>query len=79
MTLATHAVNFGVLAFVLFGTLHWLCDLVWLEILSLTSYKGTEVLGGRLQQVVLLVCGIMLVVFGVIFLKDACLGLMKTP
>ena len=79
MTLATHAVNFGILAFVLFGTLHWLCDLVWLEILSLTSYKGTEVLGGRLQQVVLLVCGIMLVAFGVIFLKDACLGLMKTP
>ncbi|NLS93202.1 MAG: LysE family transporter [Planctomycetaceae bacterium] len=78
MALATDAVNFGVLAFVLFGALHWLCDLVWLEILSVASYKGTEVLGGKLQQAVLLVCGIMLVGFGVMFLRDAWLGLMGT-
>ena len=64
--------------FVLFGALHWPCDLVWLEILSVASYKGTEVLGGRLQQAALLVCGIMLVAFGVMFLRDAWLGLMGT-
>ena len=68
LALATDAVSFGVLAFVLFGILHWLCDLIWLEILSLASYTGTEVLGGRLQQGVLVVCGIMLLGFGAMFL-----------
>lgn len=76
LALATKAVGFGILAFVLFGLVHWLCDLIWLEILSFASYKGTEVLGGRLQQVVLLVCGIMLLAFGVMFLKDAGQGLL---
>lgn len=76
LALATDAITFGVVAFVLFGALHWLCDLVWLEILSLASYTGTEVLGGRLQQAVLLVCGIMLLGFGAMFLKDASIGLL---
>jgi len=76
LALATDAVSFGVVAFVLFGVIHWLCDLIWLEILSLASHKGTEVLGGGLQKMVLLVCGIMLLGFGVMFLKDACCGLL---
>ncbi|MHB8903056.1 MAG: LysE family transporter [Thermoguttaceae bacterium] len=76
LALTTDAVRLGAAAFVLFGTLHWLCDLVWLEILSMASYTGTEVLGGRLQKAVLLVCGLMLVGFGAMFLKDAGLGLM---
>jgi threonine/homoserine/homoserine lactone efflux protein len=76
LALATEAVSFSIMVFVLFAVLHWLCDLIWLEILSYASHKGTEVLGGRLQQVVLLVCGIMLLVFGVVFLRDAGLGLL---
>lgn len=74
LALTTEAIQFSLLAFVVFGILHWLCDLIWLEILSYGSYKGTEVLGGRLQQVVLLVCGVTLLVFGAMFLKDAGLG-----
>ena len=74
LALATEAVSFSLLGFALFAVIHWLCDLVWLEILSFGSYKGTEVLGGRLQQAVLLVCGIMLLGFGAMFLKDAYLG-----
>lgn len=77
LALATDAIQFGLHAFVLFALLHWLCDLVWLEILSQASYRGTEVLGDKLQKAVLLVCGLMLVFFGVMFLKDACLGLMS--
>lgn len=75
LTLATDAVSLGVLAFVLFGVLHWLCDLIWLEILSLASFAGTEVLGKRMQQGVLIVCGTMLVGFGVMFLSDSLGGL----
>ena len=70
LALATRAVQFGILGFVLFGVVHWLCDLVWLEALSLASHKGTELLGGRLQQIVLFGCGLMLLGFRGAFLFD---------
>jgi threonine/homoserine/homoserine lactone efflux protein len=71
LTLATQAIAFGVAAFAVFAVVHWLCDLVWLEALSLASYKGSELLGRRIEQIVLAVCGVMLVGFGVYFLYDA--------
>ena len=71
LALATQAVELGLIAFVLFAIVHWLCDLVWLEALSLASYQGTELLGGRVQQVVLAVCGAVLLGFGCKFLYDA--------
>jgi len=71
LALATQAVELGMIAFVLFAVIHWLCDLVWLELLSLASHKGTELLGGRIQQIVLVVCGLMLLGFGCKFLYDA--------
>ena len=71
LALATQAVELGMLAFVLFAVIHWLCDLVWLEALSQASHRGTELLGGRLQQIVLVVCGVMLLFFGGKFLYDA--------
>jgi len=71
LALATRAVELGVIAFALFAIIHWLCDLVWLEALSLASHKGSELLGGRVQQVVLAVCGVALLAFGCKFLWDA--------
>ena len=71
LALATQAVELGVAAFVLFAVIHWLCDLVWLEMLSLASHKGTELLGGRIQQIVLVICGVMLLGFGCSFLYEA--------
>jgi threonine/homoserine/homoserine lactone efflux protein len=71
LALATQAIKFGVMAFALFAVVHWLCDLVWLEALSMASFKGSELLGGRIEQTVLVVCGVMLVGFGVWFLYDA--------
>jgi hypothetical protein len=60
-----------VLAFGLFALTHWLCDLVWLEALSLASFKGSRLLGGRNQRVVLAVCALALLVFGAMFIHDA--------
>jgi len=71
LALATQAVELGIIAFALFAVIHWLCDLVWLEVLSLASHKGTELLGGRVQQVVLVICGLMLLGFGCKFLYNA--------
>jgi len=71
LALATRAVELGILAFALFAAVHWLCDFVWLEALSLAAFGGSKLLGDRAQRVVLLVCGTALVVFGVLFAWDA--------
>ena len=71
ITLATKAVDLGILAFALFALIHWLCDLVWLEALSLAAFKGSKLLGRRSQQVVLAVCAVMLLFFGGKFLYEA--------
>ena len=35
---------------VLFAIVHWLCDLGWLEVLSVAGYQGSQVLGRRAQE-----------------------------
>jgi len=71
LALTTRAVEFGIVAFALFTVVHWLCDLVFLEAISVASFKGSELLGRRSQQIVLAVCGVALLVFGCMFVYDA--------
>ena len=71
LALATRAAELGVIAFALFAIVHWLCDLVWLEALSLASFKGSSLFGERTQRVVLIACGAALLVFGLMFVWDA--------
>lgn len=71
LALATRAKGLGIFAFVLFAAVHWLCDLVWLESLSMASFKGSRLLGGRLERVILAVCGAALLLFGAVFVRDA--------
>ncbi|MBN1441875.1 MAG: LysE family transporter [Planctomycetes bacterium] len=69
--LASRAVQWGALAFILFAVIHWLCDLVWLEILSAASFQGAQILGPRAQRWMLVICALMLVGFGGKFLVHA--------
>jgi threonine/homoserine/homoserine lactone efflux protein len=71
LALATQASQLGLLAFALFGLVHWLCDLVWLEILSQTSHRGARLFSDKSQQVVLKVCGVAMLFFAGKFLVDA--------
>ena len=71
LVLIKDAQEIGGLAFTLFITVHWLCDLFWLEALSWTGFKGAKLLGGRTQHVVLLVCSLTLLGFGVVFIYKA--------
>jgi threonine/homoserine/homoserine lactone efflux protein len=71
LALATRAMELGVLAFANFAVIHWLCDLGWLEALSLASFKGARLLGGRSQRVVLTICAAALLFFGAMFTWDA--------
>lgn len=75
LALSTRALEIGRVAFALFALVHWLCDLVWLEALSLAGFKGTKLLGGRVQQAVLIGCAIALLVLGVSFMWDGLSGL----
>ena len=71
LALATRAAQWGIGAFALFAVLHWLCDLVWLEALSWTSFKGSRLFGRRSERIVLAVCGAALVVFAALFFYRA--------
>jgi len=75
LALATQAADLGMWAFVLFAMVHWVCDFVWLSILSWASYKGSTVLGPRIMRIVLMICASALVVFGVCFVFRALMGL----
>ena len=78
LAMVTQAITFGVLALVLFATVHWLCDLIWLEMLSLAAFQGSELFGQRAQRIVFLICAVTLLAFGAKFIWDAAGSLSAT-
>lgn len=74
LALASKAIEFGAGMLALFALVHWLCDLVWLEVLSVAGYQGTETFGERSQKAVSGVCAVVLLGFGLKFVYDAGLG-----
>lgn len=71
LNLALKAKDFGGYALAIFAAVHWSCDLVWLTILSLAAFHGTNILKPRIQKWILGFCGIAMAVFGLKFLYDA--------
>jgi threonine/homoserine/homoserine lactone efflux protein len=62
---------FGVWGFVLFALLHWLCDCGWLWFLSFAVHRGAALYGPRFRRGVLLVSGVCLAAFGLVFMVYA--------
>jgi threonine/homoserine/homoserine lactone efflux protein len=71
LALALQAKGLGIWAFAAFAVVHWLCDLIWYQTLSWTSFKGSILLKGRGQMIVLVVCAVAMGFFGVKFIADA--------
>ncbi len=74
LNLAMKAEGFGTLALVLFAIVHWLCDVVWLSILSMAAFythKGAGLFSRHFQKGILGFCGVALLFFGVKFIYDA--------
>jgi len=71
LALATTATGIGLWAFAVFAIVHWLCDLVWLSVLSWASFKGSVLLGPRGMRIVLMICSAALFVFGLFFVYNA--------
>ncbi len=47
---------------------HWSCDLIWLTVLSWASFKGSVLLGPTGQHVVLAICAVAMLGFGLYFI-----------
>ncbi|MHC5138825.1 MAG: LysE family transporter, partial [Planctomycetota bacterium] len=74
LNLALGASELGTTALILFAIVHWLCDVVWLSILSFGAFythKGAGLLGGHIQKGILGICGFALLFFGAKFIADA--------
>ncbi|MCE5303781.1 MAG: LysE family translocator [Planctomycetaceae bacterium] len=70
LTLTGQAMEFGILALVLFALAHWLCDFGWLEVLSYIGFRGSS-LGRFGEKVISLVCAVLLLGFGGKFVYEA--------
>ena len=77
LALATTATGIGIWAFVLFAVVHWLCDFIWLSVLTWASFKGTGLFGPRSQRLVLMICAVALFFFGLFFIYNAVDKLIK--
>ena len=71
LALATQASQWGIWAFGLFAIAHWSVDLIWLQILSLASFKGSVLLGRHGLRILLMICAAALFFFGVFFIYNA--------
>jgi len=71
LKLAQEAKGFGIWAFGIFAIVHWSVDLIWLQLLSWSSFKGSTLLDRKGFTYILAFCGFMLFVFGLWFLYGA--------
>ncbi len=53
----------------LFTAVHWMCDLVWLSLVSVIVYKTHAFWGSQIQEWVFIACSLLLVGFGVWFIE----------
>jgi threonine/homoserine/homoserine lactone efflux protein len=70
-TLILRSVSFGTVGFFMFAPTHWLCDFVWYYFLSVLSFKGGQFFGKKFQQIIFVVCGVLLLGFSGKFIIDA--------
>ena len=61
-------IEFGTTGLILFIIVHWLCDLVWLSLVSNVVYRTHTLWGQRFQEWIFIACSLLLVGFGVWFL-----------
>jgi threonine/homoserine/homoserine lactone efflux protein len=56
--------DFSAMGLALFTIVHWLCDLVWLSLVSILVYKTQSLWGRGFQEGLFIVCSLLLVGFG---------------
>ena len=67
ITLIAGAAKFGLYGLITFAVIHWLCDLVWEQIVSMTVFKTKHLWTQRAQHIVFSICALVLIGFGIWF------------
>ena len=71
LALTTSAMEYGWVALLLFAIVHWICDVGWLEVLSMAGFKGSQRFGRKCQTTIAVVCALAFFGFGLSFVWDA--------
>jgi threonine/homoserine/homoserine lactone efflux protein len=74
LTLITGATKFGVYGLLLFILVHWLCDLIWEQIVSMTVFKTKHLWTLKIQKAIFAICAIVLIGFGIYYCISVFLG-----
>jgi threonine/homoserine/homoserine lactone efflux protein len=67
ITLIAGAAAFGLVGLLLFAVVHWSCDLVWEQFVSMSVFRTRHLWTPKMQRIVFGVCGAILVGFGIYF------------
>lgn len=73
------ALEWGVLGLVTFFIVHWLTDLLWLNLMSFLTASGRGLMNERIYRGVLLACGLFLMAFSLYFIISGLRFLNQTP
>jgi len=67
IALIVTAAQFGIWGLVIFAAVHWSCDLVWEQIVSVSVFRTKHLWTQTVQRVIFGVCAALLVGFGIYF------------
>lgn len=67
ITLVAGAAVFGILGLALFAVVHWSCDLVWEQVVSMSVFRTRHLWTPKVQRIVFGVCALVLAGFGLYF------------
>lgn len=70
-TLVINARSFGLVEFVIFAVVHWLCDFVWYTGVAFLIFKSQRFWTKRVNRVIVIFCLAVLISFGVWFFSSA--------
>ena len=60
--------DFGATGLIVFIIVHWLCDLIWLSLVSNIVYRTHSLWGRKLQEGLFITCSLLLIGFGTWYL-----------
>jgi threonine/homoserine/homoserine lactone efflux protein len=78
ITLVMKFVEFGTAGLPVFILTHWVCDLVWLSIVSVVIFKTKALWGKKFQSGIFVVCSLLLLGFGSWFIFSGIQQIVKS-
>ena len=67
IALIVTAAQFGIWGLVIFALVHWSCDLVWEQIVSMSVFRTRHLWTPKIQRIIFGICAVVLIGFGVWF------------